>query len=323
MTSCGICKSEWTTVGIFISCFGCGKCFHNKCVNIKATVGDALKGADSNGLQWFCISCRKISTSRLFTKLLEYQKTADSINDLGTKLMDMIKQHRLDALNLNELVVQINTSKPGAETSSEIEIRKTRHRSKSTSSLPLNNNNPEIIIADHHLTTAIVQNSTNSSLLAASEVPGASSSSVQSLYPADVSEVSKPTNAVLMVEENRDNVNLSAELVVVKRPLRRSIFVSRLAANTSDYAINTFISGKLQMPEPATKCLLCHKFKFATERHIASFRITPPAEVFDKIVDKQFWAEGTLVREFIPRTNGNPVKKVPIPELPTSHPKND
>ena len=55
-------------------------------------------------------------------------------------------------------------------------------------------------------------------------VPGASSSSVQSLYPADVSEVSKPTNAVLVVKENRDNVNLSAELVVVKRPLRVALY---------------------------------------------------------------------------------------------------
>ena len=31
---------------------------------------------------------------------------------------------------------------------------------------------------------------------------------------------------------------------------------------------------------PATKCLLCHKFKFVTERDIASFRITPPPEFF-------------------------------------------
>ena len=49
-----ICKSEWDTYDIFISCFGCTSLYHAKRAKIKPTVGDVERGIETNGLQWYC-----------------------------------------------------------------------------------------------------------------------------------------------------------------------------------------------------------------------------------------------------------------------------
>ena len=69
-TKCEIWKSVWDVYDAFIACDGCSNCFHGKCAKIKGSISDDFREPDTNLLlvlnrlwAWFCVKCRKISTS--------------------------------------------------------------------------------------------------------------------------------------------------------------------------------------------------------------------------------------------------------------------
>ena len=49
----------------------------------------------------------------------------------------------------------------------------------------------------------------------------------------------------------------------------------------------------------------CFKYNTDITREISSFRITPPEEYFSSLLDTNLWPDGTLVKEFLPRSNAN------------------
>ena len=59
--------------------------------------------------------------------------------------------------------------------------------------------------------------------------------------------------------------------------------------------------------------LFCRKFNLPKERVTASFKITPPAESFDKLINPSFWPSGTFVRELKPRSRQRSNKPASVP----------
>ena len=100
------------------------------------------------------------------------------------------------------------------------------------------------------------------------------------------------------------------KLVIIKHQPRRSIFVSRRATSTSKKVITSYINEGCGLLDAE---LLCRKFNLPKERVIASFKITPPAESFDKLKNLSFWPSGTFVREFYPRNRQGSNKPAAIP----------
>ena len=303
--SCEICNNEWSTVGAFISCYGCAKYYHNKCVSIKASVSDVLTSSDANGLQWFCKNCRTTSTSRLFAKLQDYQKSADKISALAMNLLDMVVQHQSDAQNLNDILNTINSRQPAnsLQASNSLQLsRKTR--SKSASCLPDNNTSstapnvaPAAVIHIDESLAAV--NSVPVTPAPVSPVPVLSVPSV-ALQDIPVPEIAVSSSAIT----NQLTDSSSSDLVIIKKRVRKSIFVSRFAASTSINDIVKYISKKTVNPN-LEQLVRCFKYNTDITREISSFRITPPEEYFSSLLDTNFWPDGTLVKEFLPRSNAN------------------
>lgn len=89
----------------------------------------------------------------------------------------------------------------------------------------------------------------------------------------------------------------STSLVVV--PPRRTIFLSRLSPATSIDNIRSYIKSTSVGLNDKDFTVL--KFNYSEPRDIASFRILVPDWIFETLVDRSAWPDGTLVREFIRR----------------------
>lgn len=96
-------------------------------------------------------------------------------------------------------------------------------------------------------------------------------------------------------------------------PPRKTIFISRLANNTSIDDIDYYIKSKVG--EQAE--ILIQKFQYSQPRSIASFKLTVSAELFQILLDLNFWPENTLVREYVykERQHFNNVGVIPQREL--------
>ena len=147
----------------FIACYGCAKYFHQKCVNIKAIVdGDVLIGTGTNGLQWFCTVL--ISTSRLFSKLQQYQKSADNISTLAISLVDMVVQHQSDAQDMKEVLCAINSTKVGC--SDQVSVQLSSYTGSKSASLI-----PATIASSNLLLPTVLSDPVKSAPVSISSVP--------------------------------------------------------------------------------------------------------------------------------------------------------
>ena len=118
------------------------------------------------------------------------------------------------------------------------------------------------------------------------------------------SAVAEPSNLIpsgpIAPNNNNYNAGCTDDVdLVVKRSARRSVFVSRLAASTSEQDVLRYIRRKLKLPENHSEMFKCFKYKFATEREISSFRITPRLGNLDSLLNKNFWPAGTVIHEYV------------------------
>lgn len=96
------------------------------------------------------------------------------------------------------------------------------------------------------------------------------------------------------------------DLIVV--PPRKTVFVSRLSADTSvDRLANYIKSHSSNFNDNDCRVL---KFNNFQNRDISSFKIIVPEKMFDILVKQSFWPMGVLVREFTHRDR--PRRSVPV-----------
>lgn len=99
-----------------------------------------------------------------------------------------------------------------------------------------------------------------------------------------------------------DLVESCADELIVVAP-RACIFISRLAADTTEKGIIDYISKQnmnLNIEE-----IKCSKLKFNYDRKIASFKIFIPRTHLKDILSPGFWPQFTIVHEFVSRSKSN------------------
>ena len=101
---CELCNSPWDICGIFITCFGCTKHFQSKCAKFKVAVGDALRGVETNGLQWYCYKCRKMSPAILHSKINNTVESVEKLSAAANNLFALIASCRADVTVLQQHV---------------------------------------------------------------------------------------------------------------------------------------------------------------------------------------------------------------------------
>lgn len=324
MTGCGICGAEYDTYGAFVACFGCCKLFHSKCAKLNKSCADVLQKTNTNGLQWFCVSCRSLSTSVLCTKLANFQKAVDKLDSLAQGLMGLSSQLRIDFTELTNFISKSNAIKPSSGTTQD-SVMRTRQNSclshdvmspptsvipvirvDSSPAAPITSLSPADNPTDASFNAAIVSNTDPASTSATAvtpappfTAPGATATSVSTVTAASNSGTASSTALASTLPSSLLSTN-PVQLVVVSRTVKKSIFVSRLATDTSEQNILDYIVSRINMGVDLDK-VYCRKFKFNGAREVSSFKITPPEVLFHQLLSSDFWPPGVIIHEFVVR----------------------
>ena len=397
---CEICKSDWDTYSIFISCFGCAKHFHAKCVKVKGPIGDVLKSVETNGLHWYCQKCRHLSPAIIHSKLHKTVESVEMLSAVANKLIEMIASCRAEVTALQQhvddsgptkpivtlhvpttrrtrssscddsliniesqiattmsstfsatvtpnakttniatktttpvasttriasttpiatttpiaITTSIATTSPIAMTSTGTttstttsNATTTANKTTTTPTTTTSNGTTTTINAEYSTSSIVSQQSTTA------PIPTATSASTKTTIAStavDLTSVPSLPLSVPTASTSSAGLPHKTKLVIVKHQPRRSIFVSRLAASTSENDITSYINESCG---PLDAVLFCRKFNLPKERVTASFKITPPAESFDKLINPSFWPSGTFVREFKPRSRQRSNKPASVP----------
>lgn len=313
---CNYCKQNYSSNDIYISCDGCHKLFHTKCVMLSPRTGDDLRSSTPNGLQWFCAQCRKFSTSALLRLLDECRSPSKLILDELERLQSLVKKHVATCDKLYELAC-CNEIVPKASN-----IQQKRAKPKSA---PKSKTTDVVILSDVAIPSS--SPSTVSRADACLTLPVDTPLVSYPLTPVPAENVTDPTALSSNVPEpdslhhSSSQINLplqpssSVNLVVVKKSPRKTIFLSRLSSHTTEKNILDYISSKISMPS-SIKCI---KYNFKEPREIASFKLLIPDSLLGLLLSQEFWPDGALVHEFVSRPKKSTSAAAPI----TPHPKND
>ena len=90
-------------------------------------------------------------------------------------------------------------------------------------------------------------------------------------------------------------------------PPKKQIFVSRLASNTTVEDVDFYIKNIIGQNSDIS----IYKFSFAQPRTISSFKLTVPLEIFETLLEPNFWPINTMVREYIFRPNQQNIAVLP------------
>lgn len=274
-----------------IDCWLCHELCHLKCSGLSGLVADAL--TNNKGLHWCCYKCRKIGVSfyRFFQdtkkKFLNIQEEASDltnrINDYG-KLFDDFKS--LDNLK----------SPPQSSP---------KRRKSSRNATKEKNNNPVPVYV-----------TSGSSIPDSLSIINNIKDPAIPLSCADIAQ-NQPEFALnnpVPVFNNSQTINNTLRAV----PPKKTVFISRLAFDTTTEDVDSFIKSKVG----PNVDISTYKFVFSQPRSITSFKVTVTNDLFERILDPNFWPKYTLVREYIYRENPRSANIGRLPQIDLNAPKN-
>lgn len=283
-----------STDAAMICCWICAKPMHAKCAGFGGIVADSINDS-STGVFWSCEDCR--GPVKDITRFINITK--NSFFEMSKDFSSLFNKFKSQEENFKKLKI------------SESEILSSPKRKK-TNTRALRSN------------SALVENSSTSSNppLPNNSQNNAGNVEVSATIAPEPARIDPGTPSGVI---NNSNTNETGPLPLVKMgtsepilksvPKKKSLFVSRLDPTTSEQDVANFINAKLK--NKAT--IFVKKFHFNYERDVASFKITPPAIDFPKILDKNFWPPDILTHEFIERPKAR-VKTtlLPTPATPSS-----
>lgn len=292
-----------------VVCWLCDDLYHMKCVGLLARTTDQLVDSEI-GLRWCCLKCRKVDIEfyRFFTSnRYEFSEMHKEFASLYAKFRKF--EERFDKFDcLNELVRTRDNASSSPKRKKVVE---------SISSPQVVNTAPPVLIYEPMDTQANVlalpttrsrgfQNLIEfdpNSPTASGSLRGTKSPDNVDGISKTAEPVAKPPTFLNRIPQTDPKISAPKELTVVKP--RKTIFVSRLSRDTTVNDLLFYVKSKLDTDHD----ILCFKINANSTRSISSFRLIVPCEIFDGIVDSEFWPLGILVREYVYRENprSNPV----------------
>jgi len=307
----------------FVSCWLCSKLSHLKCAGLNGSILDKIE--QCIGIKWSCWTCRKVVIN--FSKMTGTARTAfgemQIDHDRLTKKMDalgkIINCSEYDTLRDTREVgtmAMISPDNGAAAGHNDCNMPADIHcllpipsnlntfASPIPSPTDLQMPSPSSVTAPLEIThSSTIQASTSISKTTA-ETSCPAISRPRATRSQQLREASAPVSSVPSMS-NTSSV-ISTERSHARRPMinnlrtvlpKKSIFISRLATDTTEADINEFISRNYK-PVPE---MIIQKFNFSTTRGVASFKILVPDEHFNEIVDESFWPSEIIVHEYLPR----------------------
>ena len=102
-----------------------------------------------------------------------------------------------------------------------------------------------------------------------------------------------PVNTSVTSNSDVPTPNIAPKPLIVAAA-RRTLFLSRLASDTTAADVENYITAKL----PDANSVFVYQFKFQSARLKSSFKISVDENVFKILMQTSFWPSGVLVREF-------------------------
>lgn len=294
------CKVKGNCDQQFLCCWVCDAQAHLSCAGFNGRHLDMISDR-SKGLRWSCVNCRALDID--FYRMFKDAKLVISRmkSDFVTVMENLNKMESL--FNKFEYV---DGSPKRKKTALDIDTG-------NSNSLP----NPAYLISllSPGVGDNVLQVSTPSTcnpapnLAAVSsqlEIPATAdyiptdsdeSSQTPVVNQASVVNYASAVPSTSTVEISQDSGQKSIHSLVVVPP-RKTVFLSRLASDTTVNDIGDFIRSNYS---EIGDDIAIFKFNNSQPRDISSFKISVPGKFFNDIVNKSFWPEGVLVREFVHR----------------------
>lgn len=262
----------------YLSCIMCRKVAHVKCIGVSGLVVDAaLKNV---GVRWFCHECDTVVIDFLRVRSTALQ----NLSSIEMELEKVQKRVSESSKALKSFVVPKTSSGKPKKRPNNIVIHSTNH--SQTPSIPIIKT-PEIIPLLDSPDAVISE--------PASSETAVGTSQKRSIFDISMSEdVPSPKPLVALSPKTK----------------RRVVFVSRLAAKNTETDVLHYIKSRTKTEDG----IFVKKFDFSYPRLIASFKITIPEVLFEKIVSEKFWPLNTLVREFEFKPNSAHPKVAELPK---------
>lgn len=270
-----------------ISCCVCANVWHLKCASLTAKNLEAVND-NNKGLRWFCINCRQIDIE--FLKLIK--SLTDELNDIDTDVL--------------ALASRVSNFKKKLSSCPQLDLITTPpfERNETTSSvltIPTFTN-----MQLHQDQNDLIELNLNSPSAACSTAAKSNSNPVRSENDVNINVPSSGNQ--LTSNSSLNDSSLGLRVI----PARKSVFVSRFASDTSADEILNFVKSKVGFATDVD----CRKLGTVHNR-AASFKLVMSSELFDRIVDYNFWPPNVFVKEFVyydrPRNNIVERPKVVLP----------
>lgn len=294
----------------FIVCWLCLIVIHAKCAGLNNRTADDLNGNNESGLRWCCKKCRVydiqfftfIKSTRLnFEEILKFfllivekfniykeifenppsfDKFVDQPVDLSPK--------RKKSLENNSIATSIADTVPALTTRVE--------PPENTQSITENN---PLYLGGPSTSKHSLQNGHNT--------PRSATSLFQKFYTPINSPLNSVSGNVNGVENPLNSLQPNAAKPLKVVSSKKAIFAARFAAETTTDDVSYYIKSKLNSDIDLTVI----KFKYTEVRSKASFKIVVPEDVFDTIVNPDFWPKKTIIHEYIYRENKSNIVHLP------------
>ena len=280
--SANVCK----TVGpseLYVRCWICDEEFHGKCVGLTNSFTVGLRES-SNNSRWSCTPCFKKTTE--FAKLFRQCRAAflEVAKDM-TALQAKLSKYE-DAFKTFSVLNNTSDSPPRKKKT----LRSNSKNKNDATTNQLESNRVEDMVVDD------IQSSSTIPLLTVSTV-------ASSVVSPTLSPIVSPKS-----DNPSTSLSVSPKKLVAVAP-RKTIFLSRLASDTSENDVIHYIKTKMNND---INEISVNKFNFKNPNRVtSSFKIFVPIDKFNILINNSFWPDNALVKEFIFRENHRNIATLP------------
>lgn len=262
----------------FISCWLCDNIFHARCVGLTARVADNL--LENKGLRWCCQKCM-VYDVKFFSFIKKSISEFENINNDLLQLTEKFKKYKQlfhDVSALDNYLESLSKSPKRKKTSDHIITQSNNHDTMAKKSHPTPQSvmmtaPPTIVLDD-----AVTMNNSN-------EIQNPPINP-----PVPLNFTASTSKSVSAINNPIPNI-----LKVVSK--KKTIFAARFAAETTEDDVAYYVKNKLG----ANIEVNVFKFKYFEKRSKSSFKVIVPEEVFETVVNPDFWPEKAIIHEYLYR----------------------
>ncbi|XP_046810013.1 uncharacterized protein LOC124420597 [Lucilia cuprina] len=290
-----------------VVCWLCHECCHFKCSGLSGLVSEAV--SKNKGLHWCCESCRKFGVN-YYRFFQETKKKFAEIQDEAVKLNERISAYGklFDDFKSLDNLKSTPQSSPKRRKSARNLTKEKRDDQPTVSAPPCNTaSDPNVPLTNISVSVPSCNTASDLTVPISNITELSSNNSHLSYADAVLRSANVTTNVTNPIVDNPLQL-INTEIIPLRAiPPKKTIFISRLASDTTSDSVDFYIKNKLGNDADIS----IQKFNFSQPRSISSFKITVSMNHFERLLDPNFWPINTLVREYIYRSRPQTIAALP------------